>query len=273
MSGINQEPKPVRWLCIGIIFVWLLALSAPATAQSMVLADKVTLGDTSIAAPALNYMNGICYIAWTGTDSGKHLNVMSSTNAKDFTGKTTLGDTSITGPALTTFNNMLYIGWTGTDSAQHLNVMSSSDGVHFSNKAILGDTSIAAPALAVFNNKLYIAWTGTDSGHHLNVMSSSDGTNFGGKVTLGDTSFTGPSLEARSKLWLSWAGTGNRMLNVMSSDDGSNFGGKTVFSTDTSIDTPVIAGSIGAGRLNIAWTGTDSGRHLNVARILGDVFN
>lgn len=98
---------------------------------------------------------------------------------------------------------------------------------------------------------MYLDRTWTDGRHRLNIMSSGDGTNFDSKVTLEDTSFAGPALEARSKLWLSWAGTGNRMLNMMYSDDGSHFSGKNTFE-DTGIDTPVLAGSMALGRLNVA---------------------
>ena len=64
------------------------------------------------------------WIAWTGTDTGHHLNVKSTTPGAFPAitgGKTVLPETAIGHPGLG-FNNGLFITWTGTDSVQHLNV-------------------------------------------------------------------------------------------------------------------------------------------------------
>src|SRR3954454_9149604 len=87
----------------------------------------VNLPETSPFAPAVASFNGKIYIAWTGTDSGHHLNVESSSDSTYFSNKVTLPESSIAAPALAVFGGKLYIAW--TDTAHHLNVESSSNGV------------------------------------------------------------------------------------------------------------------------------------------------
>jgi hypothetical protein len=84
--------------------------------------NKATLGDTSFVDPALAEYHGQLDIAWTGTDSGHHLNTMRSANGTDFGDKETDSDTSIAAPALASAFGRLFIAWTGTDGGHHLNV-------------------------------------------------------------------------------------------------------------------------------------------------------
>ncbi len=227
------------------------------------IADKVTLGDTALGAPALaNVHDAQLALAWTGTDSQHRLNVMSSPDGRSFGGKVTLGETSIDGPALAFGGGRLFLAWTGTDGPHHLNVLSSADGQHFVNKVTLGETSPAGPALAFGNGRLFLAWTGTDSAHSLNVLSSTDGIHFTNKVTLRETSYAGPGLSfLDGKLYLLWSGEdSNRSLNILESADGVNFSNKVTLG-DSSYFHPAMAR--GAALL-LGWTGRDSLAHLNV---------
>lgn len=179
--------------------------------------DKVTLDETSNVAPALRSaalvglpLPGRLFVAWTGTDG--RLNLISSTNGRDFGNKVTLSEMSNTAPALTDFRGKIYIAWRGTDG--RLNVMSSTNGRDFGEKVTLGETSDLAPTLEVFNSSLHIAWTGTDG--RLNVMYSSDGMNFVEKKTFANTSKAGPALARLSNLRgpvaLAWTGPDGQLI-------------------------------------------------------------
>src|SRR5262249_23212213 len=77
-------------------------------------ASKITLGDTSIAAPGF----------WS-----------EATNA----------------PASASYTPVSAIAWTGTDTAHHVNVMLSADGVHYDHKVTLNETSFTTPSIVVVN--------------------------------------------------------------------------------------------------------------------------
>lgn len=235
-----------------------------------VAAIKITLADTAIGAPALvNINDTILAIAWTGTDSGHHLNVMGSRDEDfNFTNKVILHETSIDGPGFAFGNGRAYIAWTGTDSGHHLNCISSPDCQNFSNKVTMADTSRFGPALAFGNNKLWIAWVGTDSGWSLNVMSSVDGVHWQDKITLHESSDSAPDLVfLRGKLYLLWQGTdSNSSLNILESTDGVHWGNKVILH-DSSDFHPALTAT--QSELILAWTGRDSSHHLNTLRSPG----
>jgi hypothetical protein len=133
-----------------------------------ILANKVTLFDTSLNTPCICRHNDRIYIAWTGVGNNR-INLMSSVNGINFTNKVVLNDTCIGSPSITSHNGKIYLAWTGTDPQHRLNVMSSVDGISFGNKATFGDTSIDGPSLSSFQGKLFISWAGTDPSHRLNV--------------------------------------------------------------------------------------------------------
>jgi hypothetical protein len=162
----------------------------PKSERSETEYEKVTLTETSEAAPGIAAFEGSFYLAWTGTDG--RLNLVRSTDGLHFQDKIILSERSrhMASPSLTVFEGKLYLAWNGAD--QHVNVMSSSDGRNFGNKVTLGETSYVGPVVAAYSGKLYLAWTGTN--RYLNVISSSDGRNFGDKVTLRETATDSPAL-------------------------------------------------------------------------------
>ena len=232
-----------------------------------VAAIKRTLTDTAIGAPALANVNDtVLAIAWTGTDSSHHLNVMGSRDEDfSFGNKVILPETSFDGPGFCFGNGRAYLAWVGTDSEHHLNVVSSPDCQHFSNKVTMADTSRFGPALAFGNGKVFIAWVGTDSGWSLNVMSSTDGVTWKDKVTLHESSDSAPSLAfANGRLYLLWQGTDhNSSINILESTDGVHFTNKVTLQ-DSSDFHPTL-GALPA-ELVLAWTGRDSSHHLNTMR-------
>jgi hypothetical protein len=218
-------------------------LNIESSADGVHFGGKVTLGDTSSAAPALSVYRDLgsgqyrLALAWTGTDRDHRLNVMSTVNGQTFFNKVTLGETSYLETSIGPFRFR-----TGM-----------------------------APALASFGGYLWIAWTGSDAGHHLNTMVSTDGVHFGQKVTLNETSSAGPSLAYEyvpgaslpDRLFIGWTGTGNLRLNYMSTPStGNNFGGKVTLS-DTGYH-GIALYSPRAGDLTIGWAGTDPNHHLNL---------
>lgn len=232
---------------------------------------KVILNETAIGGPALASINEAnLAVAWTGTDSNHHLNVILAPDARAFGSKVTLGETSIDGPGFAFGAGLTFLAWTGTDSNHHLNLVSAPDARTFSSKITLTETSPFGPALAFGDGKLFLAWTGTDSSHSLNVLTSMDsGKTFVNKVTLGETSIAGPGLfSSGGTLYLLWAGTdGNHSLNILTSADGLHFGNKVTLG-ESSYAQPALA------KLNdllLAWAGRDSGRHLNSLTSAGDI--
>jgi C1A family cysteine protease len=222
--------------------------------------NKTTLSDTSRVTPGLAVIGSNIALAWTGTDSPSHLNVMTSTDGINFGGKVILNELSFDGPAVASSGGRLFIAWAGTD--HHLNVMSSTDCRHFGGKHTLGDTAAFGPALAYMNGHLYLAWVGTDSVHHLNVMSSADdGTTWGNKVTLGETSDSQIGLcAAQGKLYLIWQGTdSDSSINFLESTDGRAWSNKITL-RDSSDHTPA---AVLGKELVLAWTGRDSIHSLN----------
>jgi len=227
------------------------------------------LSEFSTVSPAVAAFNRKLFVAWTGTDQFRQLNIISADQPDplNFSNKRILGQDSLTGPALAVFQGNLYYAWTGTDQFRQLNIWSSSDGINFSNKRILGQDSLTGPALAAFQGNLYYAWTGTDTQRQLNIMSSTDGLNFGNKFILGESSnfrpaltsaFTAPG-ESNRELFMAWTGTDGR-LNIWSSSDGINFGNKQTFN-EYSIGEPALG--LQYDGIYLAWTGTDDHHSLN----------
>lgn len=224
---------------------------------------KNVLVETAQGSIGGAFMNGRTFIAWEGTDSQHHVNVMSSNHRAVWTNKVTLGDTSSAGCSLCVFNGRLFLAWTGTGNNQ-INFMSSADGVSWGNKVTLGETCVGRPMLAAVGNHLVVAWTGTDSAHHINVLNSVDGIHWGGKVTLGDTATDSPAVASfGGRLFVAWSGTDNpHHVNVMSSGDlGASFQNKVTLG-ETSIAAPSLMSN--GNELFLSWSGTDSSHHLNI---------
>jgi hypothetical protein len=67
------------------------------------------------------------WLAWTGTDSARHLNVQYTESFPSWfnaNSKTTFAELALGGPALGYIGEpgRLLVAWTGTDPAHHLNV-------------------------------------------------------------------------------------------------------------------------------------------------------
>ncbi len=110
------------------------------------------------------------FIAWAEKGPRQHLNLLTSSDGRNFGGKISLPDeTTENTPSLAWLDGSLYMAWAGTQNGW-LNIVSSADLVHFSKKTTLDDSSSHSPAIAAFNNKIWLAWKGTDVKSRPNVM-------------------------------------------------------------------------------------------------------
>ena len=233
------------------------------------LIGQTVLSETSNNSPAMAFLNGLVYLAWTGVGNNK-LNVNCSADyGATFGGKATSTDTSQQAPALCANQGNLYIGWTGVGNNE-LNVsqvtVSGTTVTGFSNKVILTETSPYSPALASVNGMLYLAWTGVGN-NKLNVAVSLDGgVSFVNKYVSAQTSTAAPALAVQNGvLYIAWKGDGNDNLNVgqvtLSGNAITNIASFVTLPA-TSKSAPAIASN---GTLYLAWK-SDASANLNVEK-------
>jgi hypothetical protein len=200
---------------------------------------KVVLGDTSIDGPALaTTYTPHTVLAWTGTDSGHSLNVMTSSDGLHYGNKHILDESSLWRPAVAFIDSgrgapygTIVLAWTGTDTNHTLNLMfiKTPDFTITRKITLWGEWSFTAPALTTINSDLksdiYLAWAGTDSAHTVNVMHLSTDSEQTDKRTLwGWRSISRPNLATdqssgdTSTLLLSWTGVNHRIYFANSTD-------------------------------------------------------
>ena len=137
---------------------------------------------------------------------------------------------------------------------------------------VLGGSSDQGPAMVQFGSQLCAAWSGTDSSHHLNIACGDPTVGNFQTVTTNQLSAFAPALAVYDNtVWMAWTGT-NNVLNIAAVD--ANPGSLTatpeaftVGNNDASSQAPALAVAEvnGVQQLVIAWTGTDSSHHLNIA--------
>lgn len=226
--------------------------------------------------PAIAWLNGIFYVAWSGTNSA--LNAMSSPDG------TTWGDQmppssqrSTLSPALCACGDLIHISWTGTDSKGQLNFSTlDTSGTTISGipgSQYTGQATGCSPALACLNGVLYAAWTGTNG--HLNVMWSADnGKTFPGTYTSpSQRSIASPALcVLGDTLWIIWTGTDNQ-LNVapLQVDQAAITGFGPQSQPGQASQYGPAAAAVGAA-LYIGWAGYGNGRLNLITTTDGQVF-
>lgn len=263
--------------------------------QAVSLFHKVTIrGQTSIDGPALasrvDTFEGVTdfntVIAWVGTDSLHHLNLMESTtdpavSALAFKNKLTLKDTSFARPAVLRMSSpsggVTILAWTGTDANHSLNVLWNAynlPGINQVKLTLRNESSIGAPALTFWKGNLELAWTGVDANHSLNVLPIELGTlKPGTKTALRQfSSPVGPtesvySTASSSQLVLNWT-TPALHLNQAFSTDGVSFtsalGSNGLLQMSANAPDSLFLQREGGPEYWMAWTGVDSLHHLNI---------
>lgn len=250
--------------------------AAPAITGPFKQIIKTVLSDTSIDGPALAGVTTgqtRAAIAWTGTDTARHLNVMISDTGFSFYSKRILGDTSPYRPALTLMpNNKVVIAWVGTNSAHTLNVLYDIYGTP-RKLTLWGETSAMAPALTYENGLLYLSWTGVNTARSLNILPIIIGAtslSAGAKVTLRQfSSGASPSLSPglnHAGLILSWSQAGTSVVSFATSADGKTWPATASTLPETTASTPYMASFVASNmpQTYLAWTGTNSAHSLNL---------
>jgi len=159
----------------------VILIGNTAGALQIGLENKVVLGETSSAAPALASHLGRLFIGWKGSGNNQ-LNAACSDDGRTFNLKATFGDSSELAPALTSHAGRLFVSWVGRGNKQ-LNVgevilIGNTAGalqLGLENKVVIEDTSTESPALSSTGDLLVLAWRG-EGEHLLNVRVSRDGT-------------------------------------------------------------------------------------------------
>jgi hypothetical protein len=201
--------------------------TSPDGFSNIANSSKRTLGDRSIASPALCLVTQdttttptaiprTVYLAWTGRDDAHSLNMLTSTNeGMTFGDKSTLQDTSIAGPALA--NVVLYTGtpssagvgiaWTGRDSEHFVNSsVYGGAGFGYHKRTLSGSgSSLTNPALVSYGqwsdteDRFLLGWT--DKNHRLRVLDTPNladldlsSSHPDHPVSLPETSIAGPAL-------------------------------------------------------------------------------
>ena len=245
---------------------------------------KVTLGDTSIDGPAIvTTYRPATVLAWTGTDSQHHLNLMTSSDGLQYGHKHILAETSLWRPALAFIDSgrgdpygTIVLAWTGNDRNHTLNIafIKTPDFTLVRKITFWGEWSFTAPALATINgdvnSDVYLSWAGTDPAHTLNVLHMATATNSGAfdkHILWGWSSISRPNLATdhsyngtagTSPLILTWTGSNHHIYFAGTTDrvhwtmaPGSPLGMQTAWA-------PSMIGFYAPGLPDywLAWTGS-----------------
>jgi hypothetical protein len=181
-------------------------------AHPSVLANKVTLRESSNQAPALAAFQGRLYLSWRGADG--HLNIISSANASTFSTKVTYSVVVRTSPSLVAKNMFLFVAWEDMSADSHI-VFARYDPAQPSdlqNVVTVASTSQLPVGLApagVASPSVVVAWrTATDA--HVRTAVFEGGPFLHNPVYTAETTNYGPALYSP---YMSWTGT-NAAQNV-----------------------------------------------------------
>jgi beta-N-acetylhexosaminidase len=260
--------------------------AAAAISQAATESSKVTLGDTSVDAPALWTSDASApnlglasVLAWTGTNANHSLNVMQSSDGVNYGGKVTFSESSATRPAVAAVGPQatIVLAWTGLDANHSLNLLCQGPACGTSwtgyRKITFGDSSFTSPALAQSGNRFYLVWAGNDANHSVNVWpftlsTSGSGFAMGTKTVLRQfSSLTTPNLAANpsNQLLLSWDSTSPQyQVDIATSNGGNGWSGATALGETSGVGPSGSVAVDGMPPYWLAWTGTDQIHSLNV---------
>ncbi|HEU5437888.1 MAG TPA: hypothetical protein VFU88_01260 [Ktedonobacterales bacterium] len=245
--------------------------------------NKIVLADTSVAGPGVTRYGSATgdnvVVSWIGRDGNRTLNVLVGTPPRGFTKLTLWGNNSFTSPAVaTTGSGDVYLVWAGTDSGHALNVahIIARGGLVLDWKKTLWQFhSAASPSVAFDPNARQFIMSWITSDNHIHFATSKDAKTWaepsGSPIhQLGDTGpwmagFDGNNMP---RYFLTWRGTDvSHSVNVRYTESFPNWPLEGNQSTlrETVFGGPVL-GFVGTNRqVLVAWTGTDTAHHLNVA--------
>jgi hypothetical protein len=171
-----------------------------------VLAEKVTLRESSNNAPSLAAFEGRLYLSWRGLDG--HLNIISSADASTFTTKVTYGVVVRTSPSSVAKNMVLFVAWEDMSASSHI-VFARYDPAQptdLKEVVTVASTSQLPVSLApagVASPSVVVAWrTATDA--HVRTAIFEGGPFLHNPVYTAETTNYGPALYSP---YMSWTGT------------------------------------------------------------------
>lgn len=275
----------VASLVVSLVGASVIAYATPARpANSAVEQSKTILSDTSIDAPSLwtaetGSVRGV--LGWTGTDSGRHLNVMTSADGGNWGNKVILSEASGFRPGVartgSSSSDSTVVVWTGLDPHQSLNVLVGVPPAPSSKLTLWSEASLTAPATAVMNGYVYLVWTGADGGRTLNVDQISTS---GGSLTVTNKTILwswgakfAPTVvfdPNGQRLLMSWTGLDARIHFAYSTDGKSWTQRYTSPMAEWSDASPMMISASGVNvtsslqRYFVAWRGLDAGHSVNV---------
>jgi hypothetical protein len=249
------------------------------SANGVTYTSRVRLADSSPTTPAVLVVNSsVVMLAWIGTDAAHRLNVMY--DAYGAQRKITLSDTSAYAPGLAFYSGQVWLAWTGGDGGHSLNVMPlGPQGLTPGHKVTLGNfhgrsspTLVADPIGA----RLLLTWSQLAAPGVITLSTSSNGVNWVVPAGLpaGQTSASAPSalglkpthLNSHTYYW-AWTGTdSSRSLCLMYANTITSWSAPVTFN-EYAMGSPALGYQGPNGSVLIAWTGTDSAHHLNIAVI------
>jgi hypothetical protein len=258
-------------------------LNVETSTDGLHYGNKLTLHETSPFRPdvALATQGGAVAVAWTGTDAHHSLNVLYDVYGSSPKKLTLRNENSFTAPALL-IGPGFFLAWTGTDAHHSLNVLSLSitaSGVVPGTKTVLSDSSDAGPHLgrssatvmdllwSAPTQQLMIA-TGTQPAF-LQPSFQTGAAIEETSAAAPDSFALGPFIGAGNQEWMGWTGTdAAHTLNLQPTMTYPNFPNpaatKTILS-DNAIGGPAVSFNSAVNKNLLAWTGTDSHQHLNIA--------
>ena len=260
--------------------------------------NKIILPEMSLWRPAIAFIDtgrGSPYytilLAWTGTDKAHTLNLeFIKMPGYQVTQKITFwGETSFTAPALASVNydttSDIYLAWAGTDTAHTLNVIRRATNPMAQTKYILwGWSSISRPNLSTDQSpgstiEAIMSWTGTNNRIYFASTTDKIHWSMPSASPLSYKSAWAPSMIAFHATtlpthWLAWTGSGTTATKNITVQYTQNYpswsdtGSKTTLA-ETAISSPALAynGDGTTSTVLLAWAGTDTYHHLNVAAI------
>ncbi|HET9979638.1 MAG TPA: hypothetical protein VFQ32_04305 [Ktedonobacterales bacterium] len=268
--------------------------------HSFISGSKKILSETSFVRPSV--VRGIgsggftapVALAWIGTDSGHHLNVLYSVPGSTARKLTLWNDTSFTSPSLEWLNvseqgGTLLLAWAGTDAGHSLNIMQvhvTSQGLTQGSKAtywnyhsagqpeLIQDRTFSSPFL------YFLGWSDVTS-HRITWAVSSDAKTWTQQPSFAEMSGSGPSLMGLNEelthfppFWMARAGTGAdtshhvNVLYALSYTEATTNNTKATL-PETALGGPVVGFNLyqPGEELIVAWTGTDALHHVNLATL------
>ena len=258
------------------------SIAVMTTAIGTTFANKVVLPETSFARPAVTRTpSGKVAVAWSGNDTKHTLNVLYDVYGAR-TKLTLWGETSDYSPALVTApNGSLLLAWTGQNSAHSLNLLNiSMSGTPTRNwKVTLWSFgSLSGPSLnfEASRSEYLLGWLTTSSANRVATANSADGKTWSAATLVAEWGYSTPSLLGivgnyynMPPHYLAWTGMDPaRSLNFQytrsfpSWPDPAN---TKVTLAESAYRAPALGFISGPSLVLVAWTGTDTAHHLNVA--------